>query len=135
MVQKPVLQALVLADHIYVDERTKKKVIAGTFSCLWAKEFPASLNRTTWAHICLTEVQGSVPVSLRYTDLKSNEVLLRTEGLTLQSDNPLMSHELAVEVPPFPMPHPGVYVFEVYVGEEAIGSLRLTVGKLEQGKQ
>ncbi|UCC31817.1 MAG: hypothetical protein JSU86_05970 [Phycisphaerales bacterium] len=135
MVKKPVLQALVLADHIYVDERTKKNIIAGTFSRLWTNKFPAMFGRTTGAYICLTEVQGKVPISLRYTDLKTNEVLLSTEAFTLQSGNPLATHELIVEVPPFPMPHAGVYVFEVYAGAEAIGSLRLTVGKVEQGKQ
>ncbi len=135
MVQKPTLQALVLADQVYVDARTGKKIIAGTFSGLWASSFPTSLGRTTWAYVCLTEVQGTVPISLRYTDLASNEVLLGTKPITLQSDNPLASHELIVEVPPFPMPHAGTYVFEVYVAEESIGSLRITVAERQTGTQ
>lgn len=135
MVQKPTLQALVLADQVYVDARTGKKIISGTFSNLWAKTFPASFGRSTWAYVCLTEVQGTVPITLRYTDLANNEVLLGTKEISVQSDNPLASHELIVEVPPFPMPHAGVFVFEVYAGDEAIGSLRITASELQAGTE
>jgi len=135
VVQKPILQALVLADHVYIDAPTGKKVIAGAFNRLWARKFPAELGFTTWAYICLTEVQGTVPIALRYIDLQTNEVLLATKPLTIQSDDPLASRELIIEVPSFPMPHAGTYVFEVYAGDEAIGSLRITVTKQEQEKQ
>ena len=135
MVQKPILQALVLADQIYVDIRTGKTVIAGAFSRLWTTKFPTKLGFSTWAYVCLTELQGSVPIALRYIDLQTNEVLLGTDLITIQSDDPLASRELIIEVPPFPMPHAGAYVFELYAGDEAIGSLRITVAKLEKGKK
>ena len=32
---KPLLQALILADHVYQDAQTGKKVIAGTFNQLF----------------------------------------------------------------------------------------------------
>jgi len=130
--RKPVVQALVLADHIYVDAATGKKVIAGAFHALWAGKFPTKLARTTWAYICLTEVRGSVSVSLKYTDLQTNQVLLSTSAVDIKSDNPLASHEMIVEVPPFPMPHAGTYVFEVFSGGESLGSLRLTVAELKE---
>lgn len=83
MVQKPILQALVLADRIYVDVLTRKTVIAGAFNRLWATKFPTKFGSTTWAYVCLTELQGSVPIALRYTDLQTNEVLLDTKTLTI----------------------------------------------------
>lgn len=133
MVKKPTLQALVLADHIYV-EQTGKKIIAGVFNRLWSDKFPTKLNRPTWAYVCLTDVQGSVPISLRYTDLRTNEVLLGTKPIIAKSTDPLASGELVVEVPPLPMPHEGTYAFEVFAEDESIGSLRITVSKLEKGK-
>ena len=129
----PVLQALVLADQVYVDARSGKKVIAGTFNRLWTSKFPASLGRKTWAYICLTEVQGSVSVELRYVDLKSNEVLLRNEPFTVKADDPLNSTEMVVAVPPLPMPHEGVYAFELYAAEEMLGALRITVARPKAG--
>lgn len=134
MVQKPILQALVLADHVYADAITGKKIIAGVFHNLWAATFPTKFGRLTWAYVCLTEVQGSVPITLRYTDLRTNEVLLSTRPLTMQSSDPLQSCELLIQVPPFPMPHTGTYVFEVFAGDESIGSLRITVGEVKKGK-
>ena len=133
MVRKPTLQALVLADHVYI-EQTGKKIIAGTFNRIWSRDFPSVLGRTTWAYICLTDLQGSVPIALRYTDLRTNEVLLGTKPITAESTDPLASGELIVEVPPFPLPHEGAYAFEVFAADESIGALRITVSKLETGK-
>lgn len=130
--QKPVLQALVLADHVYIDGPSGKKVIAGAFNRLWARSFPTNLGRTTWAYVCLTEVRGSVAVSLKYIDLQTNAVLLGNQPLEITSTDPLASHELVVEVPPFPMPHEGTFVFEVYVGDQSIGSLRIAVNLLKE---
>ena len=135
VVAKPILQALVLADHVYTDKHSGKKVIAGTFNHLSASQFPAQFSRSTWAFICLTDVQGKVEVNLRYVDLSTNELLMETKAITVTSRDPLASPELMVEVPPFPMPHEGVYAFEVHVGGEMLGSVRVQVSKRESGGQ
>ena len=131
MAIKPVLQALVLADQVYVDGRTGKKVIAGTFDRLSARKFPATFQRTTWAFVSLTDIQGSASIHLRYTDLHANEVLLGTKRMTVTCNDPLRSVELIIEVPPFPMPHAGPYAFELYTGEELLGSLRVSVTQIK----
>ena len=131
MVTKPILQALVLADHVYEDRRTGKMVIAGTFGKLWAAEFPARLGRTTQAYICLTDLQGPLSLSLRYRDLKTNELLLRSPDIEVQCENPLATVQIVAEVPPFPMPHEGFYAFDLHAGDELLGSLRIEVGKRE----
>lgn len=133
MATTPILQALVIADQIYIDARSGKKVIAGTFNQLWAPKFPASLGRTTFAYICMTEVQDSVSVELRYVDLKSNEVLFRNEPVSVNSEDPLTSTEMVVELPPLPMPHEGTYAFELYASDERLGALRITVGRRQEG--
>ena len=125
----PVLQALVLADQVYVDALTGKKIVAGIFNQLRARKFPARFARQTYAFICLTEVQGRVQLSLRYVDLTDNSVLLQTE-FAVQSENPLQSVEVIIQVPPFPMPHPGVYAFEVLCENEPLGALRVNVTQM-----
>ena len=127
MVTKPVLQALVLADQVYVDGSSGKKVLAGTFNRLWAKDFPTQFARTTWAFVCLTNLQDEVDIQLRYVDLRTSEVLLQTVPLKVESSDRLASAELVIEVPPFPMPHAGVYAFEVYAEDELLGYLRVSV--------
>lgn len=132
--QHPKLQAIVLADRIYADQQTGKKIIAGTFNTLSSTRFPCKYNTTTFAYICATNVRGRAPLHLRYVDLKTNEILFRSGELELLSQGPLESIELIVEVPPFPMPHPGVFVFEVVSREEPIGSYRILVNKSEKPK-
>ena len=125
---RPILQALVLADHVYIDAKTGKKIIAGTFNHLAAPEFPSFFGRTTYAFISMTEVHGNLPVTLKYTDLSNSEVLLEIRDLPMEAPNdPLATVEMVVELPRFPMPHEGIFAFEVYAHEEQIGTLRIQV--------
>jgi hypothetical protein len=125
---RPILQSLVLADHIYIDAKTGKKIIAGTFNHLAAPEFPSFFGRTTYAFISMTEVHGNTPVTLKYTDLSNSETLLEIRDLPMEAPNdPLATVEMVVELPRFPMPHEGIFAFEVYAHEEQIGSLRIQV--------
>ncbi len=129
---KPVLQALILADHIYQDAGSGKKILAGTFNRLRVEKVPCHLEAVTWAYICLTEVRGEIQLDLRYVDLKDHKVLLHLEGLKLKHDNPLGNVELVLPIPRFPIPHEGVYAFEVYCADELLGSHRIEVVKAQK---
>lgn len=122
-----------LADHVYQDVQTGKKVIAGTFNVLFARTFPAQFGRSTFAFISLTEVRGSVELVLRYVRLDTNQVLLMTQPIRVESQDPLQTFELTFEVPPFPMPGPGVYAFEVLSEDVPIGSVRMSVKQIPDG--
>lgn len=128
---RPILQALVLADHIYIDANTGKKVIAGTFNHLTSTEFPTTFGRNKFAFISLTDVHGSVPVELRYVDLSNNETLFELKHLEVQSADPLETVEMVVEVPSLPMPHEGAFAFEVHAAGEIIGAMRVFVSRAE----
>ena len=43
--EAPIVQAILLADHVYQDRETGKYVIAGTFNQLRGQAFPASSLR------------------------------------------------------------------------------------------
>ena len=129
MVIKPVLQALLLADHVYHDSVTGKFIIAGTFNRLWANEFPSRFGRTTFAYLRFTNIPSPLDVYLRYVDLKSNEVLLETRRISLGAKERNDVIEAAIEVPPFPLPHEGFFAFEVHVEDEMLGSIRMQVAR------
>jgi hypothetical protein len=129
---KPILQALLLADHVYTDAGTGKKVIAGTFDCLFGKEFPSEFYPVTYAYVCITDVHGEVPLILRYVDLSTNEVLMECGPIEVDSPDPLASIDFAVQVPPIPMPHQGVFAFELHACNELLGFLRITVTSSEE---
>ena len=127
MPHKPVLQALVLADHVYVDAQTGKKVIAGTFNELRAAEFPTHFAHVTFAYLCLTDLRGETTLDLRYVELSSGEVLMQLADVPVATDSPLDSTELILEVPEFPMPHPGSFALEVHCAGALLGFLRIGI--------
>jgi hypothetical protein len=132
MPYKPVLQALVLADYVYVDAQTGKKVIAGTFNELVAQEFPSQFPRVNYAYLCLSDVHGRAMLDLRYVDLASGEPLMQLDGVCVEAESPLDSTELIVEIPEFPMPHAGPFALEVHCRGEILGFLRINVRKVEE---
>ena len=124
----PRLQALVLADNIYQDARSGKKVIAGTFNHIFAKEVGEGIafGRNAHAYICLTDIRGDCQLTLRYVDLHDETPLMAT-SFTVHGDDPLKSLELLMEMPPLPLPHEGVYALEILNGDNGLGSLRIAV--------
>jgi hypothetical protein len=131
MIVKPILQALLLADYVYTDLMTQKKVIAGTFNQMQFPQFPAQFPGMPWVYAALTNMQGNFMVTLRYSDLDSNEALLESAPLPNQSDDRLTLVELVLQLPTLPAPHAGVYAMELLVDSELIGQLRVRVQELD----
>ncbi len=138
---KPVLQALVLAEHVYTDQRGKK-IICGTFNGLTLrKKSPdnavQSANDTQvkvvpdsgfmgspWTYISLTDVWDNTKLQLQFVSLKRNFVLFETEFI-LQCNDRLKNIEIVAPLPMLDIPEPGCYAFEVVWEGEIIGSHRI----------
>ena len=143
MTVKPVLQALLLADKIYSDAGSGKKVIAGTFSKLviinqelkieegapTKVKIPAGGMRagSPFAYVSITDVHGETPLTLRYVELSDVEhrVLFQAE-LIANSDNPLATLEIVVPLPDLPAIK-GVFALEVLCESDLLGSHRVVV--------
>ena len=129
---KPVLQALVIADHIYVDKDTNKRIVAGTFNKVWVPEFPAAYQATIWAYIALTEIRGTTKIDLHFRSLETQELLMKCAGIVITTQNPLETAELAVPIPGLPLPARGVYSLDVFTEDgDLLGGWRITAEKLE----
>jgi hypothetical protein len=122
----PVLQALLLCDQVYTDRFTGKRILAGVFDKLQSDTFPAKLERSTFAFISIREVQGEVPLALRFHSLEHGTDWIDI-GFTLTNHNPLHSVELVIEIPQFPMPFPGKYLFQLLHEDVEFGSIRIEV--------
>jgi hypothetical protein len=127
----PLLKALILADHVYIDRTTGKKVIAGTFNHLFGREFPTVSRGRKHFFASLTDVHGPVRLSARMVSLEENETLLSVGPFEVEGEDPLDTVELVVELPPLPMPREGVYVFEILSGENVLGGIRLFISRGE----
>jgi len=152
-VLKPTLQALLLADHVYQDKASGKKIIAGTFNVLNVRKPKPAADDTTsgaqepakpgeglrqlsaaevmragspFAFISLTEIRGPTSLELRYVDLSNNAVLVNACFSVTQED-PLETVEAIVPMPQLPAPHTGVYALELIWNDELMGCLRIKV--------
>lgn len=143
---KPVMQALLLADHVYRDEATGKHVIAGTFRALnFARKSedaksseedakPGGLvaKRThevmqagsPFVYFNLTDVHGEVPLVLRFVDLTTNKVLFQIE-LTVRAEDPLVPVEVFSPLPVLPVYREGPYALELLWNDEPLGYYRI----------
>ncbi|MCG8409243.1 MAG: hypothetical protein MI923_28910 [Phycisphaerales bacterium] len=125
----PILQAFVLADHIYTDAATGKRIVAGTFGHISANEFPAQ-HPPSAAFVMLTEFVGSAPLQLRFVRLRDNFVIMQSGEINIECDDPLVVLDMAIAIPAIPLEEPGLYCFECYVDGNLIGSVRLTAALL-----
>ena len=145
---KPVLQALVMADHIYQDQQTGKKVICGTFNTfrfsrkppVTEVEAPDGTKQTVvaggghsgspYAYVNLTDVVEGTKLRLQFVNLTKNVVLFGTE-LVIANVDRLATVELVFPLPRLPIQEAGAYALEVVCDSEVIGSCRITAQDLD----
>ncbi len=147
---KPVLQALILADHIYRDT-TGKHIIAGTFNkMVFAKGgakprtveidgeqkqvIPGGVQTgSPYVYISLTDIRGKMQCALRYVSLEQDKALFETR-FSVECADPLETVELVLPMPM--LPHiAGVHALELLCDDEPIGSHRVIVEEVEDAKE
>lgn len=140
---KPVLQALVLAEHVYTD-KSGKKIIAGTFGGIRFKrggliheqKCPdgttqrviegGTVSGSPYAYIALKDVINKAEISLQFVNLSKNEVIFEST-FSVESDDRFKLVEIVAPLPPLagPWTEDGIFAFEVLCEGEIIGSHRL----------
>ena len=150
---KPILQAMVLADHVYQDRSTGKYIIAGTFSRVnmvpplveqkqedgpasnQPKKMTGSITRagSPYLYLGLVEVHGKISLKLKFVDLSDGDVLF-VMNFEVASVDPLALGEYSVPVPMLPLKQPGTYSLDLLHNEEILGSWRI-LAKQEDNPQ
>lgn len=151
---KPVLQALILAERIYEDRSSGRKIIAGTITELGliplahtkgetaAVSLPDGTTKnirlirggiagSPSVYISLTGVFDGTILGLQFVSLSKNKVLFGTD-ITLKCEDRLETIELALSLPELNLPGPGIYAFEVICEGEIIGSARIVAKDLAE---
>lgn len=142
---KPVLQAMVLADHVYRDV-AGKHIICGTFTRQWfGKQVtepvedsedggkrhllkgPITRAGTPYLYIALVEVHGNVPLELKFVDLSDATILFEAK-FVVSSRDPIAIAEYVVAMPPQIQPgKAGSYSLDLLHENEILGSWRISV--------
>lgn len=153
--QLPTLQAMVLAEKVYVDRATNKYLIIGTFGTLRLKKVatraPDEKNRepgteiigpvqvysesevtqagTPSLYLALRGIRGPTALRLRYQRLDDETVLF--EGrINVDCQDPVELVEVASNLPSLAAP-PGHYSLDLLCGSEPLGQWRLAVVLVE----
>ncbi len=144
---KPVLQALVVADHVYQDQQTGKKIICGTFTTLRFSRRPpvTELQKpdgtkqavfaggmhsgSPYAYVCLTDVCDGTRLQLRFVNLTKNLVLFGTEAV-LNGVDRLSTVEMIFPLPQLPIQEPGAFALELVCDDGILGSWRITAEEI-----
>lgn len=147
---KPLLQSILVADHIYTDAATGKKIITGVFHNLGfvsPKAMEEHVERegavpipkagfgagAPFAYISMTDVRGEQEFALRYVDLSDESVLFEF-GLRITSTDPLQTNEAVIPLPKLPANTDGVFALELLWNEEPLGSFRIQVKEIKPGQ-
>jgi hypothetical protein len=145
---KPILQSMILADHVYEDKLTGKRVIAGVFNRIIRgkrvmKPAPGAEGQagnqrvleipptglqsgSPFAYLSVTEVRGQQVFTLQFVNLEDNVPMFRSE-IKVECQDPLYTIELTVPLPPLSPPSAGVYALELLHENELLGALRIVV--------
>jgi hypothetical protein len=142
---KPVLQAMVLADHVYQDRNTGKFVIAGTFGTIWRQQAPPKppeggegapqrqpMNGpitqmgSPYLYLALADVHGKTQLMLRLIDLSDGNVMIEANFEVAAAD-PLTMCEFVLPMPLLPAMKPGVLSLDLLFQNEILGSWRINV--------
>lgn len=144
---KPVLQALVLAEHIYQDV-SGKKVICGTFNQVRFSTKPLAQQRKTaegetvrvipggvqggspYAYLSLTDVVDETALVFQFVNLTLNQTLF-TRRIVIKDVNRLATIELVLPLPHLGISKAGVYAFEIVCEGEIIGSYRISASEFD----
>lgn len=137
--QKPIVQAMLIADHVYQDVATKKYVIAGIFNQInfQRKEsleqehgpniVPGGVNAgSPFLYLSMVELNGIYEFVLRYSSLKTDQSLFQTE-FRVECKQPLAVIELAFGLPPLPAFAEDTFALELLWKDESIASVRVIV--------
>lgn len=145
---KPILQALLVADHVYRDALTGKHVIAGVFHSIHVLTPPQQeasgeegvarlpVNPgghragSPFAYMSLTAVRGEQPFVLRYVHLNRDQLVFQT-AFKIHSDDPLGTCEAAFALPDLPTNEIGAFALELLWNDEPLGSHRITVAPMQ----
>lgn len=143
----PVLQALLVADHIYRDVTTGKHIICGVFGTLFRAP-PTPVGETIniapgserqagfrsgspFAYLSLIDIEGEQQLSLRYVRLNDEIVFFEADLKVPAGHDRLQLFELMIPLPPLPV-EVGVYALELlWNNTEPLGSYRITVVQRE----
>ena len=126
---EPVLLALLCADRVITEERTKKRSIIGTFNNFWAQNFPATFP-PWFVYLAFTNVAGEHNIVLNVAN-PSNNFNLFSANATIKTENPTAQIEFTIPVMNVVFPESGKYEVHISIDGKTFASRLVSVGQVQ----
>ncbi len=156
--QKPILQALLVADRVYTDRDSGKKIIAGVLRKIryFVSDVAAggdsagdtksevdvektksklalggvsSTGPTPFIYLSLTEIYGTQDFLVRYVNIETDTAKFE-RTIQIASDSPIETIEKVFPLPELPVGDSSVYAVELIWQDETLGSFRIVFEKV-----
>jgi hypothetical protein len=124
----PECVSIVVCDSVIEDIRTRNKTLVGLFNGITAPSAPATHARM-FIMVALTDGRGEQDIVVG-VDSPSGQRIFEG-GVKIKFDNPLVVHDLVLELQQMVLPEFGEYYVGVYVGKKRIASRRFSLLKVK----
>ena len=132
-VSTPSLSALLVCDSIIEEKATNKKSLIGTFTDIWARDFPCT-HPNIGIYFCLTNAEGDYELTVRLFDSDREKSLGETTAYVNISDI-LSINDFGLNLRGMVFEQPGRYEFRLYANKEFMGRKEFRVFKPEGEKK
>ena len=122
--EKPICVALIICNEVIEDKRTGNKTLVGLFNGIMAAALPATHGRF-FLMASLTSGTGEWEIGFRIAAPSGKEVLRLRDRVRFP--DPLLVHDIVVEVRNLPLEEAGVYFVDLLLNETPLANRRFTV--------
>jgi hypothetical protein len=128
----PIVQAMILADHIHQDPTTGKRYILGTYSRITAKKYPHQTGLSLY--LAITGGHGPTSLRMRIVDVDETIGPLHESVFPVDLGDPNRVYEITFNSGVV-FPCPGDYRLQLYAGHDLLRELRLVTRTPPRGDQ
>jgi hypothetical protein len=122
----PIVQSMILADHIHRDSITGKKFILGTYNSIVATRFPFA-KPGMCVYVAITDAHGQTVLRLRIVDVDDGQAPIHESAYPVDMPDPNEVYEITFGAS-MVFPVPGHYRVQLLADNELLRELRLHVG-------
>ena len=126
------LLILLTADHAYIDSMTGKLYVLGAFNVVYVSKVPAQHDRMSLV------IRVTASLGDRTDEQMLTAILMDEDGgeilklaaqfrLPISSDGSRPYFDMVGELGGVVFPHPGKYVFRVYIDDEEVGTTPIDI--------
>ncbi|GAB4455411.1 MAG: hypothetical protein OHK0029_11490 [Armatimonadaceae bacterium] len=127
--EKPICVALVICNEVIEDKRSGNKTLVGLFNGIMTPQLPATHPRM-YLMASLTSGTGEWEFTFVITAPSGLEVFRMKD--TARFTDPLVGHDLVVELRNLPLEEAGVYFVDLLIGSTPIANRRFTVQMMSE---